>query len=205
LIKFIVMNGKKPLTLDFNTFTTSTGLDYNNGAYVAHPYLEAVKAELAKIVLSRNYSSTKQVNFIQQLITYSLITRTKVDIGRSFTDENFGYLPGILSNSNISKDPSKVTKIELTTHMITVNNQKDSVSPLPLSAKKKKGKSQSVTPTLPKSRGPEASGALSKKRKQPKPKKTPSETKVSLPKTIEGSEQSHSISSGTVPDTYDLK
>nr|GEV12173.1 retrovirus-related Pol polyprotein from transposon TNT 1-94 [Tanacetum cinerariifolium] len=32
-----VMNGKKPLTLDFNTFTTSTGLDYNNGAYVAHP------------------------------------------------------------------------------------------------------------------------------------------------------------------------
>ncbi|GJX07444.1 hypothetical protein Tco_0195376 [Tanacetum coccineum] len=181
------MNGKKPLTLNFNTFTTSTGLDYNNGAYVAHPYLEAGKAELAKIitnpsyldktpVLGRNYSSTKQVNSIQQLITYSLITGTKVDIGEiiysdlvtkllnksrlryvsyhrfiscalevllglEYTkDEKFGYLPGILSNSNFSKDPSKVTKIELTAHMIAVSNQKDSVSPLLLSVKKKKGK-----------------------------------------------------------------
>ncbi|GJY97652.1 hypothetical protein Tco_0514562 [Tanacetum coccineum] len=140
----------KPLTLDFNTFTTSTGLDYNNGAYVAHPSLEAV--------LDGNYSSTKQVNSIQQLITYSLITGTKV--------ENFGNLPGILSNSNFSKDSSKVTEIELTAHMIVVNNQKDSVSPLPLSAKKKKGKTQ--TPT-------------------------------------DGSEQSHSVSSGTIPDPQDLK
>ncbi|GJR50531.1 retrovirus-related pol polyprotein from transposon TNT 1-94, partial [Tanacetum coccineum] len=164
LIKFTVMNGKKPLKLDFNTFTTSTGLDYKNGVYVAHPSPEVVKAEQAKIVLGRNYSSTEQVNSIQQLITYSLITGTK--------DEKFGYLPGILSNSNFSKDPSTVTKIELTAHMIAVNNKKDSVSPLPLFAKKKKGKSQTVTPTLPNSQCPEASRALSKKRKQPKPKKT---------------------------------
>ncbi|GKC19666.1 retrovirus-related pol polyprotein from transposon TNT 1-94 [Tanacetum coccineum] len=271
LIKFTVMNGKKPLTLNFKTFTTSTGLDYNNGAYVARPSPEVVMVELAKIVtnpsyldktlvlknsfpmawrilltfviqvLGENYSSIEQVNSIQQLITYSLITGTKVDIeeiiysdhvtkllnrsrlryvsyprfiscaleallGLEYTqDENFGYLPGILSNSNISKDPSKVTEIELTTHMITVNNQKDSVSPLPLSAKKKKGKSQSVTPTLPKSQGPKAFGALYKKRKQPKPKKTPSETKVSSPKPTVGSEQSHSVSSGTVPDPQDLE
>ncbi|GKD76173.1 hypothetical protein Tco_1334455, partial [Tanacetum coccineum] len=165
---------KKPLTLNFNTLTTSTGLDYNNGAYVAHPSPEAVKAELAKIVLGGNYSSTEQVNSIQQLITYSLVFGTKVDIGEIIyndLDENFRNLPGILSNSNFSKDPSKVTEIELMAHMIDVNNKKDSVSPLPLSAKKKKGKTQTMTPTIPKSQGLEASGALSKKRKQPKPKK----------------------------------
>ncbi|GKE39807.1 hypothetical protein Tco_1463212, partial [Tanacetum coccineum] len=35
-------------------------------------------------------------------------------------------------------DPSKVIDIELTGHMIAVNNQKDSVSPLPVSGKKNK-------------------------------------------------------------------
>ncbi|GKG45760.1 hypothetical protein Tco_0498206, partial [Tanacetum coccineum] len=33
--------------------------------------------------------------------------------------------------------------------MIAVNNQRDSVSSLPLSEKLKKGKSQTVTPSLP--------------------------------------------------------
>ncbi|GJU60377.1 hypothetical protein Tco_1238143 [Tanacetum coccineum] len=50
--------------------------------------------------------------------------------------------------------------------MIAVNNQRDSVSPPPLAPKPKKGKSQAVTLTLPKSQGHEASGALSKKRKK---------------------------------------
>ncbi|GJV40914.1 retrovirus-related pol polyprotein from transposon TNT 1-94, partial [Tanacetum coccineum] len=49
-IKFLVMNGKKPLTLDFRTFTESTGLNYYDGTYVSHPSAEAVKTELAKIV-----------------------------------------------------------------------------------------------------------------------------------------------------------
>ncbi|GKD66118.1 hypothetical protein Tco_1308226 [Tanacetum coccineum] len=48
-IQFIVMNGKKPLTLDYKTFVETTGLDYNQGTYVSHPSREAVKAELAKI------------------------------------------------------------------------------------------------------------------------------------------------------------
>ncbi|GJR32916.1 hypothetical protein Tco_1109148 [Tanacetum coccineum] len=208
---------------------SSTGLDYNNGKYVAHPTPEAVKKELGKIainpsyldktlvlknsfpvawrilftfviqVLGGNYSSTEQVNSIQQLLAYCLITGTEVDIGEiiysdlvtkllnksrlkyvsyprfiscalqvllgsDYTqDEKFRFLPGILSNSNFTKDPSKVTDIELTAHMIAVNSQKDSVSPLPLAAKLKKGKSQTVTPTLPKSQGPEVPGALSKK------------------------------------------
>ncbi|GJY61745.1 retrovirus-related pol polyprotein from transposon TNT 1-94 [Tanacetum coccineum] len=134
-----------------------------------------------KMVLGENYSSTEQ-------------------------DAKFRYLPGILSNSNFTKDPSKVTKIELMTHMIAVNNKKDSVSPLSLSAKTKKRKSQTVTPTLPKSQGPKASESLSKNRKKPKSKKTDTETKAtSTPKPTEGSEQSHSVSSCTMPDPQDLE
>ncbi|GKB47239.1 hypothetical protein Tco_0897992 [Tanacetum coccineum] len=176
LIKFLVSNGQRPLTLDFKTFYSSTGLDYNNGKYFDHPTPE---------VLGRNYSSTEQVNSIQQLLAYSLITGTEVDIWEIIYSD---------------LDPSKVTDIELTAHMIAVNNRRDSVSPSSLVAKKKKGKSQTVAPTLPKSQGPEASGALSKKRKKPKSKRPPTKTKESPPKPIEGSEQSHSVSSGTIPD-----
>ncbi|GJT70045.1 hypothetical protein Tco_1029331 [Tanacetum coccineum] len=57
-----------------------------------------------------------------------------------------------------------------------VNNQRDSVSPPSLAAKPKKGKSQTVASTLPKSQGPEASGALSKKSKRPKSKNPPTKT-----------------------------
>ncbi|GJT58874.1 hypothetical protein Tco_1002407 [Tanacetum coccineum] len=166
------MNGKKPLTLDYKTFVQSTGLDCSPGTYVSHLSPEAVKAELAKIitnpsyldkipvlknafpvpwrilftfviqVLSGNYSSIEYVNSIQQMIAYYLITGTK--------DENFMSLPGILSNSNFSKDPSKVTEIELMALMIA-------------------------------SQGPEALGALSKKRNKPKSKKHTPETQVTPP------------------------
>ncbi|GKE50283.1 hypothetical protein Tco_1481541 [Tanacetum coccineum] len=34
LIKFSVLNGQRPLTLDFYTFCSSTGLNYNNDKYV---------------------------------------------------------------------------------------------------------------------------------------------------------------------------
>ncbi|GJW39954.1 hypothetical protein Tco_0065799 [Tanacetum coccineum] len=168
LIKFTMMNEKKPLTLDFNTFTTSTGLDYNNGTYVTHPSPE---------VLSENYSSTEQVNSIQQLITYSLITRTKVDIGE------------IIYSDLITKLLNK-TRLRYISYPRFIS----------VLWKKKKGKTQTVTLTLPKSYGPEASGSLSKKRKQPKPQKTPSETKVSSPKPTEDFEQSHSVSSGIPTD-----
>ncbi|GKB82599.1 hypothetical protein Tco_0949494 [Tanacetum coccineum] len=200
LIKFLALNGQRPLTLDFYTFCSSTGLNYKNGKYVAHPAPE---------VLGGNYYSTKQVNSIQLLLAYSLITGTEVDIreiiysdlitkllnksrmkyvsyprfiscalqvllGSEYTqDKKIRFLPPILSNSNFTKDPSKVTDIELTDHMIAVNNQKDSVSPPPLVAKPKKGNSQTVASTLPKSQGPEASRALSKKRKKSKSKRPP--------------------------------
>ncbi|GJY40127.1 hypothetical protein Tco_0427397 [Tanacetum coccineum] len=191
LIKFLVFNGQRPLTLDFKTFCSSTGLDYNNGKYVEHPAPETV--------LGGNYSFTEQVISIQQLIAYSLITRTEVDIGEiiymllgsDYTqDRKFGFLPPIPSHSNFTKDPSKVTNIELTAHIIAVNNQRDLVSTPPLVAKPKKGQSQTITSTSPKSQGPESSRALSNKSKRPKSKKIPTKTKATPPKPTEGSEQS---------------
>ncbi|GJZ87288.1 hypothetical protein Tco_0658898 [Tanacetum coccineum] len=50
LIKFLVMSGNKPLTLNFKTFTESTRLDYAKGKYVSHPSTKEVNVELAKIV-----------------------------------------------------------------------------------------------------------------------------------------------------------
>ncbi|GJY86953.1 hypothetical protein Tco_0500979 [Tanacetum coccineum] len=87
-----VMNSKKPLTLDFKTFTKCTGLDYNRGTYVSHPSPEAEKAGPAKIitneVLGESYSSIKQINSIQQMIAYCLVTRTKVDIALHLSDDD---------------------------------------------------------------------------------------------------------------------
>ncbi|GJT82389.1 hypothetical protein Tco_1056731 [Tanacetum coccineum] len=51
--------------------------------------------------------------------------------------------------------------------------------------------------------GLEAPGPLPQKRKKPKSKKTPTETKVTPSKPTKDSEQSHSVSSGTVPDPQD--
>ncbi|GJZ39321.1 hypothetical protein Tco_0585884 [Tanacetum coccineum] len=59
LIKFLVMNGKKPLTLDFKTFVEFTGLDYKEGTNVSHPSLESIKAKLAKI--DENFGSLPSI------------------------------------------------------------------------------------------------------------------------------------------------
>nr|GEX93884.1 hypothetical protein [Tanacetum cinerariifolium] len=160
LIKFLVLNGQRTLTLDFNTFCSSTGLDYNNGKYVGHPTPEAVKKELGKIAINSSYLDKTLV------LKNSFPVAWRILFTFVIQDEKFRFLPSILINFNFTKDPSKVTEIELTVHIIAVNNQRDSVSPLPLTAKPKKGKSQIVTPTLPKSQGPEAFEALSKKRQK---------------------------------------
>nr|GEX30309.1 hypothetical protein [Tanacetum cinerariifolium] len=60
LIKFSVLNGQRPLTLDFNTFYSLTDLDYNNGKYVAHPTPKAVKNELGKIAINPSYIDKTQ-------------------------------------------------------------------------------------------------------------------------------------------------
>nr|GEU45773.1 Toll/interleukin-1 receptor (TIR) domain-containing protein [Tanacetum cinerariifolium] len=183
----------------------------NNGKYEAHLTPEAVKKELGKIAINLSYLDktpllayylitgtevdigeliyidlvTKLLNeSILKYISYPRFISCALQVLLSFDytqDENFRFLPGILSNSNFTKDPSKVTNIELTSHMIAANNRRDSVSPFPLSANPKKGKSHTVTSTLPKSQGPEASRALFKKRQKPNFKKPPTENKVTPP------------------------
>ncbi|GJR80895.1 hypothetical protein Tco_0151680 [Tanacetum coccineum] len=173
---------------------------------IAYCLITRIKVDIREIIYSdlvtklTSKSRQKYVSY-PRFISYAL----EVLLGSNYTqDETFESSQIILSNSNFSKDPSKVTKIELTAPMIAMNNQKDSVSPLPFSGKKKKVKSQTMTPTLPKSQGPKASRALSKKSQKPKSKKTLTETQVTPPiRLTEGSKQSHSLSSGNVPDPQD--
>ncbi|GJS15499.1 hypothetical protein Tco_0409971 [Tanacetum coccineum] len=225
IIKFTMKNGQMPLTLDYKTFCESTGLDYNKGDYVAYPSTEVVKVELGKIainealvqrtlliktsflvawrmltfviqVLSGNQSSTEQLNSIQQLTIFSLLTGTKINIreiifsdhmtrpmaklrkryisyprfvscalevlmGSNYpNDPSFGNTPNILSKTNFIKDPSSVLQIELTAFMVDVINHENLVSSFPVSEKKGKKKSQTVTQPKPKSQGLEDFRAL---------------------------------------------
>ncbi|GKC90411.1 hypothetical protein Tco_1151060, partial [Tanacetum coccineum] len=210
LIKFSVMNGKKPLTLDFKTFTESTGLDYAKGTYdTRRENCFSCGLDNSVYICCSGYRWELILYWASEFNSPALCLLSphmdKMLLGPDYTqDESFGSSPTILSNSNFSKDPSKVTPIKLTDFMVVVNNREHSVNTLPFTIKKKKGKSQSVTPTLPQSQGLEASGPLPQKRKKPKSKKTPTETKVTPSKPTKDSEQSHSVSSGTVPDPKDL-
>ena len=55
LISFSVLNGERKFVLDLKTFYSATGLDYNNGIYVAHPDPNNVKTGLEKIALDPKY------------------------------------------------------------------------------------------------------------------------------------------------------
>ncbi|GJY92636.1 hypothetical protein Tco_0508418, partial [Tanacetum coccineum] len=90
IIKFIVMNVKKPLTLDFKTFCETTGLDFNQGTNEAlvnkTPVLKTSFPVAWRILLTfivpdvgGNYSFTEQYNLIQQLLAYCVLTGTNVD------------------------------------------------------------------------------------------------------------------------------
>ncbi|GJT86669.1 hypothetical protein Tco_1068386 [Tanacetum coccineum] len=177
----LVMNGKKPLILDYKTFVESIRFDYAKDTYVSHPSPEAVKAELAKIienpilldnthVLSENYSFTKQVNSIQQLIAYCLLTRTKVDIGEII----YSDLITRFTNKSRQRYVSYPRFVSCALEVLLSSDYTQDESfgspptilmiPLPFTVKKKKGKSQTMTPTLPQSQGPEASEEPEKKR-----------------------------------------
>ncbi|GKA18768.1 hypothetical protein Tco_0698683 [Tanacetum coccineum] len=217
LIKFSVMNGKKPLTLNFKTLTKSTGLDYAKGKYVSHLSIEEVnsayclltgtKVDIGEIIYSDLV--TKLTNKSRQkYVSYTRFASCALEVllGLEYThDASFRSSPTILSNSNFLKDPSKVTLIELTAFMVAVNNNEKSENLFPFFVKKKKGKSQTVTTTLLQSQGPEASVTLPQKRKKPKSKKTPSETKVTPPKPTKGFKKSHSVYSGNIPNPQDLE
>nr|GEV44190.1 hypothetical protein [Tanacetum cinerariifolium] len=137
-----MMNGKKPLILNYKTFVESTRIDYAKGTYVSYYSPKVVKAELAKIVKN-------------------LILLDKTPVLKTTLPMAWRILFTFLFKSSV--DPSKVTPIELTTFMVVVNNREHLVALFPFTIKKKKGKSQT------------------------------------------GSEQSHLVSSGTVPDTQDPK
>nr|GEU33950.1 putative polyprotein [Tanacetum cinerariifolium] len=97
-------------------------------------------------VLGENYSSTEQVNPIQQLIAYFLLTGTTVDLGEII----YSDIVTKLTNKSRLKYVSYLRFIscvlaELLATMIAVNNQEKSVSALPFSGKKKKGKSQTTS------------------------------------------------------------
>ncbi|PWA46417.1 nodulin MtN21 /EamA-like transporter family protein [Artemisia annua] len=110
-------------------------------------------------------------------MAHCLMTGTNIDIGeiiygdlgarllKDTRDFSLGFLPAVLSPSNFAKDPSSVSNIELTAHMVAINNQRDSVSPPRPS--KGSGKSKTVSKTKPKTQGPETSGAQPRRRKQP--------------------------------------
>nr|GEV28699.1 hypothetical protein [Tanacetum cinerariifolium] len=140
------------------------------------------------VVLDGNYSFTEQVNSIQQLLAYSLITRTEVDIEEIIYSDlvtkllNKSRLKYVLYPRFIFFALQVLLGFEYTQD----KKIRDSVSLPPLVAKPKKGKSQTVAPTLPMSQDPEASGALSKKRTKPKSKRPPTKTKESPPKPTEG-------------------
>nr|GEV78437.1 hypothetical protein [Tanacetum cinerariifolium] len=185
IIKFLVLNGQRPLTLEFNTFCSSTGLNYNNGKYFDHPTPEVVKKELGKIainssyldkipilknsfpvawrilftyviqVLDGNYSFIEQVNSIQQLLAYSLITGTEVDIGEIIYSD---LVTKQLFKSRLKYGLSVSTSFGCKTKERDVLNCNFNLT--------------QVT-------GPEASGALSKKSKRPMSKMPPTETKSS--------------------------
>nr|GEU75360.1 retrovirus-related Pol polyprotein from transposon TNT 1-94 [Tanacetum cinerariifolium] len=121
-------------------------------------------------------------------------------------DKIFGFLPPILSNSNFTKDPFKVTDIELTAHMIVVNNRRDSVSLPSLAEKPKKGKSRTVTSTLHKSFGPEASGHSLRRAKDLSPKIHPLRPYTGLPSTLdEGTRKSKPLPESTATHPKDFR
>ncbi|GJR77070.1 hypothetical protein Tco_0089435 [Tanacetum coccineum] len=93
-----------------------------------------------------------------------------------------------MSNLNLTKDPSKVTPIELTASMIAVNNLESSVPPLPFSGKKKNTKSHI--------------------RKNPLSKKTSPWATITPPVEnlpIEDSDQTQLVSSGQTTHPQDTK
>ncbi|GJW63458.1 hypothetical protein Tco_0115342 [Tanacetum coccineum] len=123
---------------------------------IAYCLLTGTKVDIGEI--SYSHLVTRLTNKSRQrYVSYPRFVSCALAVllGPDYTQvENFGSSPTILSNSNFSKDPSKVTPIELTAFVVAVNNRKHLVTPLPFTVKKKKGKSQTMTSTLPQSQGP---------------------------------------------------
>nr|GEU42139.1 hypothetical protein [Tanacetum cinerariifolium] len=143
IINFTVKNGKKSLALDFKTFIESTGLDYNQGTYVNHPYRKLIaycllirtKVDIGEIIYS-DFITRLMAKSRQNYVSYPRFVSCALEmlLGLNYSqDKKFGSLPNVLSPSNFTRDSSKVTPIELTASMI-----KGFHSPLDESTRKSK-------------------------------------------------------------------
>ncbi|GJT82535.1 hypothetical protein Tco_1056877 [Tanacetum coccineum] len=200
LIKFSVLNGQRPLTLDFNIFSSLTGLDYNNGKYVANP--------TPKAVFGGNYSSTEQVNSIQQLLAYCIITGTEVDIGKII----YSDLVTKLLNKSRLKYISYPRFISCALQVLLVKR----IQCLHfLGCKAKESEISYYDSNLTQVTGPEILGALFKKSKRHKSKNPPTKTKdlerniqlasMGLPSTVvEGTHKSQPLPEDPATHPKDL-
>ncbi|GJT65631.1 retrovirus-related pol polyprotein from transposon TNT 1-94 [Tanacetum coccineum] len=157
--------------LNINEFWCTTEVDHPTpqvNDFKARPLKESnikftmknVKDELAKIAthdVPVYRTPLLKLNSSQQLIVFSLLTRTKIDIGKIIYNDlatmfmaktRQRYLPPVLSQSNFSKNPSEVDPIELTTFMNNVITHETLVSPLPKGKKAKHKKTTLVQTTL---------------------------------------------------------
>nr|GEW14259.1 retrovirus-related Pol polyprotein from transposon TNT 1-94 [Tanacetum cinerariifolium] len=178
LIKFSVLNWQRPLTLDLNIFCSSTGLDYNNGKYVALPTPKVVKKELSKIAINSSY------------LDKTLVLKNSFPVAWRFL---FTFV--------IQVDIGEIIYSDLVTKLLNKSMLKYVSYPRFIS-----GALQVLLDCDLHSGWPEASESLPQKRKNPQSKKSPKETKATLPlKPTKGSKQSHSFSLGTVPDLQDQR
>ncbi|GJS79576.1 retrovirus-related pol polyprotein from transposon TNT 1-94 [Tanacetum coccineum] len=119
----------------------------------AYCFLIGTKVDIGEIIYSDLVTMLTNKSR-QRYVSYSRFVSCALAelLGPDYTqDECFGSSPTILSNYNFSKDPSKVTLIKLMDFMVAVNKREHLVNSLPCFVKKKKGKSQTMTPTLPQS------------------------------------------------------
>ncbi|GKA76608.1 hypothetical protein Tco_0783069 [Tanacetum coccineum] len=168
------------------------------GNYSSTVHVNSIQQLIVYCLVTRTKVDIEKINYSDLITKLTYKSRQKyvsyprfvscaleVLLGTEYTlDEIFGSLPNVLSNSNFTKNPSKVTPIELTTSMIAVNNLEslgpDASRTLPQNRKqpktqkrpvvqglrflffekKKKTTSQTVYKPKSKTRGPEASGTL---------------------------------------------
>ncbi|GKA33820.1 hypothetical protein Tco_0720249, partial [Tanacetum coccineum] len=84
-----------------------------------------------KMDLGGNKSSTDQVNSNQQIIVFSLLTKTKIDIGEIIFHDLVARLIEDPRKKHMAylRNPFEVTPVELTAYMLGVVEQETSVSP----------------------------------------------------------------------------
>ncbi|GKE90608.1 hypothetical protein Tco_1571703, partial [Tanacetum coccineum] len=130
------------------------------------------------------------------MIAYCLITGTKVDIEEIIYSDLVTKLTGMSRQKYVSYPRFILCALEV---LLGSQYTQDEIFGSLLNIMSNSNFSDDL------SKSPKASGALSKKRQNPKSNKTPTETQVTLPTgPTEGSKQSHSVSSGNASDDEEV-